>query len=624
MTLSIRTHVAVLELLAAEVPESELLNAFAALRAEATELEERAEIDRVAGLAVGLHRSRVEDRRRAIGLTALSETAADLSTHRDLDELLLAICRRARLLLGTDVAYVTLGDPELGDTYVRTTDGIVSRAFREMRLPVGTGIGGLVAETRQPEMTADYANDDRLAHVRDVDRRVQEEGLRAIVAVPLQRGADVLGVVLSASRTVRRFEPQEVALFASLAAHATVAIENARLLRDSRQALHDLAHAHDELQAHARRVERVAVVQERLAELALQGADVRELLDATAQLLSSELELRAPDGELLASAAAAATAADDGSWIATRILGGADHLGTLRLRRREREGIEHEVLERLAVLAAGILLQERAQTEAEHRRRGRLLEELLDGRRAEDDEVRRSLARAGIAADRDHVVLVIAPAPSAERWAWLTAARATGSEQGLVTSVAGRMVVVVPGDDGETAATQWSEIVRGRGGEPPTIGAAVNATGISGLRVAHREAAGALSLLLAMEHAGRTATVAQLGVFGRMLGEHARSDLVLFLDRTLGAIVANDAGGRAELLPVLTAFFEEAGHLANTARRLHIHVNTLYQRLERIDALLGSDWREPDRRLELHLALRLRALDQKLREPAAAQPPTER
>jgi len=39
-----------------------------------------------------------------------------------------------------------------------------------------------------------------------------------------------------------------------------------------------------------------------------------------------------------------------------------------------------------------------------------------------------------------------------------------------------------------------------------------------------------------------------------------------------------------------------------------VHVNTVAQRLERVAALLGATWQQPDRALELQLALRLRRL----------------
>lgn len=597
---TIGTHAAILALLAADAPESELRVALDALGEGAAEL---------ADAALALHRARLEDRRRAVGLSVLSETAADLASHRDLDELLSAVCRRARLLLGTDVAYITLHDPERGDTYVRMTDGIVSEAFRTLRLPVGVGLGGLVASTGRPEMTADYAPDARLTHVRDVDRRVAAEGLRAIVAVPLQHGGESIGVLLSASRGVRRFVPQEVALFSSLAAHAAVAIENARLLAESRRALADLAAAHTLTQAHAARVERIAAARERLAAVALEGRGLQELIEAAQELIGGAVELRDPGGAVLARAGAQAAR----DRLDLRLPAGPHDLGTLHVHADFEDGIAREVGDRVAGLAAGLLLQQRVQSEAEYRHRSRLLEELIHGHGVEDDEVRRWLARAGVSVDEAHAVLVLAPTQSTERWAWLTAMRAAGAEHGLVGTVGGRVVVVVPGSDAEEAAERWADVVRGAGTDRPTIGAALNTAGVHGLPAAHREATNALGLLLALGHTGRTATVAQLGIFGHMLGEPTRADLPRFLAHTLGPILEHDGQGRSDLLPVLEMFFEESGHLANTARRLHIHINTLYQRLERIGQLLGADWRDPDRRLELHLALRLRMLDAQLR-----------
>jgi DNA-binding PucR family transcriptional regulator len=41
---------------------------------------------------------------------------------------------------------------------------------------------------------------------------------------------------------------------------------------------------------------------------------------------------------------------------------------------------------------------------------------------------------------------------------------------------------------------------------------------------------------------------------------------------------------------------------------MHIHVNTVTQRLDRISKLLGDGWQEPERALEIQLALRLHRL----------------
>jgi sugar diacid utilization regulator len=606
---SSQSQLQILTLLVTDASESQVQAALDVLRAQASGDEELAEIEQLRQQALGLHRARADDRRRSRGLTALSDTAADLATHRNVDELLAAICRRARLLLGTDVAYVTLRDETVGDTYVHATDGIVSEAFRTMRLPSGTGLGGLVAQTGQPEATADYSQDHRLRHTGDVDRRVAIEGLRGIVAVPLKRGSEVFGVLLSGSREVRHFEPSEVALFASLGFHAAIALENARLMQDSRQKMEDLARAHGAIKEHAERVEHLGEIYEQLAALALQGGGVRELLEALVTLLPGEIELRGPSGEPLEVKQSDDLGDELSDWLEAPVLAGADELGTLRMRRSGWEGVEPEVLQRTAVLVASILLSQRAQSEAHHRRRSMLLEELLDDRPVGGGELQKRATRAGITVESEHVILVLAPPPSAQRWAWVTATDAARARKAVVGTVAGRIVVIEAGGEPDEVASPWSKCMRAPDGEPPTIGAAAGAIGAEGLRVSHREATRTLNILLALGRTGTWATAAQLGIFGQMLGRSGEGDLRAFLERTLGAVKRHDTSRRTELTPTLSAFLAEGGHIANTARRLKIHVNTLYQRLERLDDVLGEDWRESDRRLELHLAVRLDSLD---------------
>jgi non-heme chloroperoxidase len=60
----------------------------------------------------------------------------------------------------------------------------------------------------------------------------------------------------------------------------------------------------------------------------------------------------------------------------------------------------------------------------------------------------------------------------------------------------------------------------------------------------------------------------------------------------------------------LATYLEQAQRHAQTCSTLHIHPNTLYQRLAPITELLGPSWKDPGRTLEVHLALRLhRPLD---------------
>ena len=81
-------------------------------------------------------------RAREAELSALYETAHDLTAIRDLDEILTAVVRRARQLLGADMTYLSLNDEVEGASYMKVTDGALTREFKTLRLPLGTGLLG--------------------------------------------------------------------------------------------------------------------------------------------------------------------------------------------------------------------------------------------------------------------------------------------------------------------------------------------------------------------------------------------------------------------------------------------------------------------------------------------------
>ena len=69
-----------------------------------------------------------------------------------------------------------------------------------------------------------------------------------------------------------------------------------------------------------------------------------------------------------------------------------------------------------------------------------------------------------------------------------------------------------------------------------------------------------------------------------------------------------DGEHQRDLAATLETYLEQARHHARTCEVLHIHPNTLYQRLDRVTEVLGPQWKEPDRALELQVALRLHRL----------------
>ena len=162
-------------------------------------------LERAKRVALGVRDQLDAHRRREAELAALFQTASDLAALSGVDDVLAAIVRRARALLGRDIAYLCLNDDERGDTYMRIADGSVSAEFQAVRLPVGAGLGGFVARQGVPIDSADYFHDERFRHTATIDSAVHAEGLLSILGVPLKRGAQVIGVLFAADRRRRAF-----------------------------------------------------------------------------------------------------------------------------------------------------------------------------------------------------------------------------------------------------------------------------------------------------------------------------------------------------------------------------------------------------------------------------------
>ncbi|WP_405800388.1 helix-turn-helix domain-containing protein [Streptomyces halstedii] len=631
-----------LDLLAGDAPAEALGAVTGQARAAGVGGADLAETERAVATALRVRSSLRAHRRRELELAALFDTAGDLAASRDLDEVLKAIVRRARMLLGTDTAYLTLPDEDAGDTYMRVTDGSVSPVFQNLRLELGEGLGGLVAQTTRPYATPDYRTDDRFRHTRNINAGVFEEGLVAILGVPLLLGSvhggdrKVIGVLFAADRTPRAFSPDEVALLSSLAAHAAIAIDTARALHDTRAALAELAEVNALVRAHAAAVQRAEEAHDRLTDLVLRGGGVRDVAAAVAGLLDGALTVHDPGGRPLAavrhdggpfaadsmdagwlvsaaeeSRAAARAVARSGRWICA-VLAGQELLAIMVLHRRDPlEDADRRMFERAGVVTGLLMLLRRTVAETENRVRGELVTDLLTDAGRNPALLAERGRRLGVDLDRPHLVLVADTAADArDRLSSAVVRHLFGSPGGSASAEhAGAFVLLVsaegaqaPDQAARAAAVQLGHLT----GAPVTVAAAGPASGPSSIADAHAEAVRCLRALHVLGRHGDGASAGQLGFLGVVLGD--AKDVGGFVSGTLGPLLEYDARRGTELVRTLAAYFAAGGSLTRAKTALHVHVNTVVQRLDRIEALLGADWNHPDRALELQLALRLQQL----------------
>jgi DNA-binding PucR family transcriptional regulator len=589
-----------------------------------------------------------ERRRREVELAALNETAGDLTGLRDVDLVLRAIVRRARQLLGTDTAYLMLIDEEAGEAYMRVTEGTITAEYEQVRLELGSGLGGLVAETASPYYTSDYHSDPRFAHVGQVDHAVAEEGINAILGVPLNLREQVIGVLFAANRRVRPFAPHEVALLQSLASHAAVAIENARLFEDVQQALRDLNEASAKVQAHSAAVEQAATAHERFLAAVVSGGGIAEVAQAVVTTLGGALLVVDVQGRVLSAAGdgdelhrlaveqgsvpraakggpelrqalAAVEAArrtsrvEVGTGLAPRrvaaISAGPESLGALVVAEAvPLDDAAVRTLERAALVTALVLLNQRQLAEAEQRVRGELLGDLLTGQQRDAESLQARASLLGVDLTEEHAVVVAIVPERLRRRAGSVAAAFATAHNGLGGELDGQLVLVLPKLAAAEAARLAAQRLTLALDVRVTAGAQSPVRIPEGLISAHADAARCARLLVALGREGEGAAVEELGVFSLLLGQADPQDLDRFISRTIGPVLAYDEQRGSQLLETLDAYFGHGRNVTRTAEALHVHVNTLYQRLERVTQLLGHDWQSSDEALQVHLAVRLRRL----------------
>lgn len=568
-------------------------------------------------------------------LSTLFEAAHSLASVRDVDGTLTAIVSNARQMMGADIAYLSVYDSDRGDFYVRATVGTISDRFRQIRVSRDTGICGHVARHKVPHYSSAYHRDLRFAHDRGIDEGVGGEGIESMLGVPLLVDDRVTGILFVADRYHREYTAPQIAFLASLAAHAAVAIENARLFEENALALSRERETNARLQAQTSLIQEAAAAHDQLTSLIARGGDLADLAGVIARELRGTVAIVDHHGHPLATAPEAAEHSpalpeqaairaamaeseavgravlldgDPCRQVATAV--GAQTLqgAIVLLTETALSSAQVRTLERSAVIAALVLLAEERLRIAEHRAMTDLVTELAKGHSADEVALTREAARYGVRFP-EGVTLMAIEAPGVSISAATEIIRpALPGVPSLVGQYDGTLLVLANAAQNPRASAEAvCSAVAARARGPVTVvytGTFTEPGEVPAVRdAAHR----CLALQIALGREGDVEHDAALAPYALLFSARDRGALEAYIKTAIGEILEHDGRRPLDLAGTLLTYLDSGRDIKAAAQQLHLHPNTLRQRLRTV-AKIAPHWDDPVHRLEVHMALRLHAL----------------
>src|SRR5271155_4251677 len=162
------------------------------------------------------------------------ELGKALTSSLQLDQVLRTIMEKINEVLRPDTWSLLLMDVDKNELYFQIATGKGAEALKDVRIKLGQGLAGWVAQTGEVVVVPDTSKDSRF--FAKVDERTKME-TRSIVAVPVRFREQCLGVIeLINCFGENGFSARDLALLEALADYAAIAIENARHV----QRIHEL------------------------------------------------------------------------------------------------------------------------------------------------------------------------------------------------------------------------------------------------------------------------------------------------------------------------------------------------------------------------------------------------
>jgi len=198
-------------------------------------------------LAIAIENARLYDdvTEKVNELMSLNHIIQAVSSSLNLPQILTLVTQHVTSMLNVAATSVALRDDEANEVWFAAASGEGSTEVIGLRMPLGQGVVGWVAETGEPIIVPDVSTDTRFFP--DVDA---QSGFttKSILCVPMVSKGRLIGAIEAMNkRDDSAFTIQDLNLLADLTAPAATAIENAKLYEDLAQNMRQLEAAQVQL-----------------------------------------------------------------------------------------------------------------------------------------------------------------------------------------------------------------------------------------------------------------------------------------------------------------------------------------------------------------------------------------
>ena len=176
----------------------------------------------------------VELKRQIERLSLFHEVGKALASTLDLQKILQTVMEKISDFLQPDTWSLLMLDEATQELYFEIAIGAGAHKLKDVRLKLGEGIAGWVAQHGEPVLIEDVKRDPRFS--RRFDELTQMD-TRSVVCVPIRGREKILGVIELVNCLGREsFRREDIPILKSLADYAAIALENARYV----QRIHEL------------------------------------------------------------------------------------------------------------------------------------------------------------------------------------------------------------------------------------------------------------------------------------------------------------------------------------------------------------------------------------------------